>query len=76
MPLTLYGKGAIKSVDAKNLERLAPGDEICDEVLLNRLFDLTLSGDYTVSVQRPIWKDGALSTTVKATSNKLGITLR
>jgi hypothetical protein len=70
---TLYGKEAIKADRAKNLEKLASGEVICDEIKLNRLFDLTLRGVYTVSVQRPVWKDGAISATLKATSNKLQI---
>jgi hypothetical protein len=75
-PLTFYGRKAIKRNDANNLEKLTPGESVCDEVVLNRLFDFTYSGVYKVSVKRAIWKDGALSSTLKATSNELQITVR
>jgi hypothetical protein len=74
-PLTLFGKRAIKPDSSKAVETLKPGEETCDEVGISRLFDLTLAGNYTVSVSRPVWKDGTVSSTLKATSNKLQITV-
>jgi hypothetical protein len=70
-PLTLYGKDAIKPDGTKNLGKLGPGEEMCDELVLNRLFDFTLSGVYTVSVQRPVWKAGVLTRIIHGPRNSL-----
>jgi hypothetical protein len=75
-PLTLFGKGTANCpIFARSVGTLRPGQETSATLPLSRLFDFTLSGKYTVSVQRGVWKDGAFSSTLKATSNKLEITI-
>ena len=54
----------------------APEPEgISDTLQVSRLFDFTLAGKYTVSVKRAVSMGGVFSSTLKATSNKLEITI-
>ncbi len=73
-PLTLFGiqrEAGPRESSEFALGTLKPGEETCDELELSRLFDFTLAGKYTVSVQRAV----SVSSTLKATSNKLELTV-
>lgn len=77
-PFTLYGRR-----ERERIERIAhfggsvfgialpQGKEESDQIHLNRVFDLTLPGTYTVSVQRVVWVGPSLTNDEKAVSNQL-----
>jgi len=54
VPMTRYGAEELAAYDAvKNIEyRLKPGQKMKYEFPLNRMFDLTASGTYSVQVRR------------------------
>ena len=76
-PLTLFGtqREDSEGEGSKTIGALKPGEEARVELELSRLFDFTVAGKYTVSVERAVWNDGGFSSTVKAVSNKLEITV-
>lgn len=76
-PFTLFGQRSLEgSKDgSRSLAQLTSGDQLSAEFELSRIFDMTLSGKYKVFVQRKVWKDGAISRSLKATSNTFEITV-
>lgn len=77
VPLTLYGKLSLEShrLGSRSVSILKPGAESSVEIHLNRMFDFTIPGKYTVSVQRAIWKAETDPQTLKTISNKVNLTV-
>lgn len=77
VPLTLYGKISLESnrEGSRSVSILKPGAESSVEIHLNRMFDFTIPGKYTVSVQRAIWKADTSPQKLKAISNKVNLTV-
>jgi hypothetical protein len=77
-PLTLYGKchssSNVRSGSAHGLP-LKPGQIHSSQVVLSRIFDMTLPGKYTIFVERCVWKPGTKRPYPKAVSNKLEIAI-
>jgi hypothetical protein len=77
VPLTLRGKVESETVGygSSSVTLLKKGQECTVEVPLNRLFDMSLPGKYTVSVTREVWKPGVKAPAPKAISNKIQLTM-
>jgi hypothetical protein len=76
-PWTLFGKRQLdgSGEGSRDVDILKVGEESRVELELTRLFDLSLDGKYTVSVERAVWVDHVVRSALKATSNKLEITI-
>ena len=55
VPLTSYGQG-IGEVLRNVRVTLDPGKEVREHILLNRLYDMTVSGTYTVTAKRRVFR--------------------
>jgi hypothetical protein len=67
-PLTLYGQNARRGAEEiihRRRSRLPPGQTITNTFHLNRLFDMTVSGEYEVSVSRRGVPGALTSNTIK-----------
>jgi hypothetical protein len=77
-PLTLYGQRMNDNLNAINMRSiiiLEPGDQICDNLELSRIYDFTLEGKYTIIVNKEIWKRDNEKEFTTVISNKLEITI-
>jgi hypothetical protein len=55
---------------------LKPGKQVSDSIELTRLYDMSLSGDYTISLQRQLWRGDAIDPKLKIESNSITITIK
>lgn len=76
-PFTLKGKRSYdnSSMGSMSARVVKPQEQICTDIELNRLFDMTLNGKYSVTVRRIVWKAGVFQRNLKAVSNTLEITV-
>ncbi len=76
-PFTSYGKNRLENSREAGVRGsvLRPGEVTSVDIDLNRLFDLTLPGPYTVSVQRVVGKTGASDRVLRAISNTITVTI-
>ena len=78
-PLTLYGTERFSRSHSNGTSgrHLKPNQVACDDIELSRLFDFSLEGTYTVSVEREDFevKDGQVSQQGKVSSNRLRISV-
>jgi hypothetical protein len=76
-PLTLRGKRLLESPLAKATSfGLAADEEATDTIHLNRVFDMTLSGTYKVTVKRMVPKRDGSDEYTYVTSNAIEITIK
>lgn len=76
VPLTQYGQHRSEAAGeaSKTVQAFSPSDEDATPILINRLYDMTRSGEYKVSFSRGfVLPDGTIKI---ATSNVLAITVQ
>lgn len=74
-PLTLEGNRFLsRAAAAQSLDPLRVGRQDTESLpMLNRLYDMTLVGEYTVSVYRQVWPPGRNQKPVDVASNRVKI---
>lgn len=77
-PMTLLGKRAVAGFEsaARNIFVLQPGKETHTQFRLDRIFDFSLDGKYTIVVDRYVWhmgRDEKEVTKTVVTSNRITI---
>ena len=77
VPRTLYGVLQLERLGSTTgaSAALKPGDHRAVQIDVNRLFDMSVAGKYTISAQRHVWKSRT-SLPSKATSNTLEIAIK
>ena len=76
-PLTLYGKKMLEASQSfvRAVVPLKAGEEIGTSFNLNRFFDMTLSGEYRISVSRKVWERDNIEKTATVNSNTVVVVI-
>lgn len=81
VPMTLLGKRAVRDYEpaARNFFELKPGEESVAEFELDRIFDLSVHGAYTVTVDRYLWNEDRVANRLTKTvvgANRIDFKIR
>ena len=76
-PLTLYGQSkfqgtglaALSAIISRQRRVLKPGEAYTNVLVLNRIFDMSLSGRYKIVASNEIGKSGSATEAITLTSN-------
>jgi hypothetical protein len=77
-PLTSWGQWLMNpfKIGSSSQQTLTPGDSLTDKLILNRAYDMTMDGTYTIRVSRAIRSETDPKASVWVSSNPITIEVR